>query len=406
MTVAKETTDLGVPEDVIPRRNHLTSFRSSYERVPSLDGLRAISILAVLFTHYFWESGPGGYGVLLFFIISGFLITRLLFAEQKLAPVSLGGFYLRRLFRLYPVLVVFAGVAAIVGLALYRDAHLDEILGVLFYYSNYLVVWKEMHHLTWGFEPLQVFWSLSVEEHFYFLFPPVFLALKRPGPIIGFAVAVILFCTGYRYIEALRYPELVPTWYFGMLTQFRIDSICYGVLLAAICEHPRCDRFTRSLISPTGVALSIIVIVAGFVLLRDPALKTGLRWPLLGLPLAALTAAAVFSPRYALVRRVLNHPLAVWIGQLSYSLYVWHLLVLVVANALFPSGLTALITLPLSFLVAWASFTFVEQPIIGLRRRLRPANQRARSRTESEPVTTYPKGSAAAHVDVASEPRL
>src|SRR5688572_15855538 len=103
---------------------YLKSPSASGGHIPSLDGLRAVSIFAVLLTHFAWPKGPGGYGVFLFFIISGFLITRLLFAEQRLRPVSLRAFYIRRFFRLYPALVAFVLVAIVVSLIRYGSSDL------------------------------------------------------------------------------------------------------------------------------------------------------------------------------------------------------------------------------------------------------------------------------------------
>lgn len=362
---------------------YLRTISASYDHVPSLDGLRAVSIAAVLLTHFAMPRGPGGYGVFLFFIISGFLITRLLFAEQSIREVSIKDFYLRRFFRLYPVLLVFTLFAISISYIRYQQLSLDEAFAALFYFSNFLIVHKELAGETWIFEPFQVFWSLSVEEHFYLFFPVIFFFLRKPERIAILSAAVIVICTGARYLMASAYPDLVVTHYFGMLTQYRIDSIALGVLLAAMCEIPAGQRLVMLADRYWALALALVVLAAGFILLRDPALKTALRWPMLGFPLLVMISAVVFSPRYRFAIAVLNHPAAVWTGKLSYSLYVWHMLAGSAAHSIFRNAIASTIcAILLSYLFAAASYYFIEQPMIRAGKRMR------KSATSSPPDTS------------------
>lgn len=350
---------------------HLPDPAATYAQVPSLDGLRAVSILAVLLTHFALPQGPGGYGVFLFFIISGFLITRLLFAEQRRQSISLRAFYLRRFFRLYPVLLVFTAIATVVSYFRYGNLGLDEASAALLYYSNFLIVHKELNGIPWQVDAYQVFWSLSIEEHFYLVFPILFIVLRRAPWILFLSLVVIFGCTLGRYLIAIKHPELIGTHYFGMLTQYRIDSIALGVLLAAICE----TSTGRSLLLHADrywvLGISSLVLVAGFVLLRDPALKTALRWPMLGFPLLAMIAALIFSPKYRLAITILNHPVMEWTGKLSYSLYVWHMLAGYAAFAVVRGALGVVLAVVLAYLFAAASYFLVEQPMIRARKRIR-----------------------------------
>ena len=152
-----------------------------FGNVPSLDGLRALSILIVMASHFVNPHLiPGGFGVLVFFVISGFLITRQLFAELKQANcVSIKNFYLRRVFRLYPVIVVYTLVSVSVYAAGGHKITWSEPLSALFYFANYLYAYYTIPGHTGGSMPFGIFWSLSVEEHFYLFFPLLFVAVSN-----------------------------------------------------------------------------------------------------------------------------------------------------------------------------------------------------------------------------------
>src|SRR5579871_6236686 len=122
---------------------HLTTTRASFALVPSLDGLRAISVLLVMSSHFLSPRVfPGGLGVLVFFVVSGFLIARLLLAELNSAgSISLGNFYLRRFFRLYPVILVYAIVVITFSALNSRPLDWYEPLSALFYFANYVYAW-------------------------------------------------------------------------------------------------------------------------------------------------------------------------------------------------------------------------------------------------------------------------
>lgn len=343
---------------------YLADPKANYSYVPTLDGLRAVSIMAVLLHHICVPRIPGGYGVFLFFIVSGFLITRLLFAESAAGVISIKNFYKRRFFRLYPVLCVFIFTSSTLMYLRYGDFDLNEMASVLFYYVNFLVVYRELHDINWQFPAIKVFWSLSVEEHYYILFPFAFYLLRTPHRIAALALAIIISCAALRYIVAASNPELVGSHYFGMLTQYRIDSIAFGVLLAAICEIDTDGKFLRSLSSYFSLSLSLIVFVSGFIFLSDPALKTSLRWPLMGFPVLVFMSALLFSPKYRISLILLNSSAFVWIGRLSYSLYVWHMLAAYVALSFYQGVIGSALGMLLSFILATASYFLVEQPMI------------------------------------------
>jgi peptidoglycan/LPS O-acetylase OafA/YrhL len=337
--------------------------------VPSLDGLRAISISLVLVGHFVDKRlAPGGLGVYVFFVISGFLITRLLLAEQaSTGTVSLKMFYARRIFRLYPVIIVFTALVILIDLGLGRPYNLLEPASALGYFANYLYVYLEVHGIAPQM-PFQIFWSLSLEEHFYILFPLAFVLLKAdPVRLMLLVAALCIACLLMRLVGAMLHPELVNTQTFYALSQYRLDSVGFGVLLALLCQTVWGRTVLLRLTQPAFpiAALTVILIC---LLVRDPWFRETWRYSLLGLSIMVIMSAVLFGERYRLVHWFLNTGILRWIGKLSYSLYVWHE---GVASFLPIQGLPAwqqsAACLVMSFLVASISYYAVEQPFLALR---------------------------------------
>jgi peptidoglycan/LPS O-acetylase OafA/YrhL len=343
--------------------------------VPSLDGLRALSIALVLLAHLVSDRWfPGGFGVLTFFVISGFLISRLLFVEYKARrTISLAAFYLRRIVRLYPAVLAYTAIV-VAAYLVFAPGEIDwpEPISALFYYANYLFVHYDVEHIQVTM-PFTHFWSLSIEEQFYIFFPALLLSFAgRPRAVAALAAAACIVPLLLRLVGAWRHPELVDTEYFYLRTEMRIDSIAFGVLTGALCELPAGRNLIRRLIEPVPVAVAVLVLIGCFAY-REPFFRETLRYSLLGAAIAVGLCAIVFNPRYVLAARILNAGIVVWIGKLSYSLYVWHLAVSQTAAHLFaalPRPVEAALALAACIGVAALSYYGLEQPLIGLRRRL------------------------------------
>jgi len=343
--------------------------------VPSLDGLRAVSIALVLLAHLVSDRWfPGGFGVLTFFVISGFLITRLLFAEHKASDtVSLGAFYARRVIRLYPAVLAYTVIVCAVFLIVAPD-QIDwpEPISALFYYANYLFVHYNVDHVTVTM-PFTHFWSLSIEEQFYIFFPALVLLLRaRPASVAALAALACAVPPALRLISATRHPELLDTEYFYLRTELRIDSIAFGVLAASLCEMPKGRALIQFLIRPLPVAIAVLVLIFCFAW-REPFFRETLRYSLLAAAIAVGMCAVVFSARYAPANWILNTAPVVWVGRLSYSLYVWHLATGQAAKyelAGQPYAVIALAALAACVVMAALSYYGLEQPLIGLRKRL------------------------------------
>ncbi|HEY3637457.1 MAG TPA: acyltransferase [Rhizomicrobium sp.] len=350
----------------------MSDTRASFDRVPSLDGLRAISILIVLLSHFVSSRiFPGGFGVLVFFVVSGFLITRLLYAEaNSTGRIRLGNFYLRRFFRLYPVVTVYA--ACVVLFCMFTHVRIDwyEPLSALFYFANYLYALDPaVTRVGAGAMPFSIFWSLSVEEHFYFIFPVLFLILRRrPRTLITTLILVCALCLALRILLAAAYPQWLDTKIF-YYTDLRLDSIVFGVLLAAVCETRQGRNLVTLLGHPLAVAGAALAIILSLII-RDPWFRETLRYSLQAGAVVVILAALVFSDRYRAVQTILNFSFVSWIGLLSYSLYVWHpLLPIILYRAVpgFPHKLEAPICLVASLAVAAISYYGLEKPAGALR---------------------------------------
>src|SRR4051794_28839887 len=174
----------------------------SKEYVPALDGFRGIAISLVILSHYgLGHFIPGGFGVNLFFFISGLLITRLLIIETKeTGKINLKSFYIRRILRLYPALLFFVTVSTIYLLicgSIYIKP--GEILATLFYYRNYYPHIADFVYAPKEFNVFHIVWSLSIEEHFYIIFPFLFLVLyKRLKTFIAVIIALIVAAAVWR----------------------------------------------------------------------------------------------------------------------------------------------------------------------------------------------------------------
>ena len=345
-------------------------------RVPGLDGLRALSIAIVVAGHFFLSRHGGGFaavGVYIFFVISGFIITRLMFLELKQhGSLRVGAFYRRRAIRLLPALVLYMLVMVLLATLFGAPAPLGEIGSVFFYYSNYLMTWDALHGTEHAL-PIGAFWSLSVEEHFYLLAPLVFVAVRGSvKSMLIFAVSACLVPLLIRMAYVACWPDIVDHLVTYRNSETRFDSIAFGVLLAVLCES-RLREDTVRVLSSWAAALAGLVLIGASLMVGDTIFKETIRFSLLSLGCVPLVCAVVFGNRMGLVQRLANAPVVVWIGRLSYSIYVWHLGIAYVADHLglarLGHGRLALLDLAASLVAALISYVAVEQPSIAASRR-------------------------------------
>ena len=368
--------------------------------IPELDGLRDISAMLVVLGHYgLGNVIPGTLGVTVFFFISGFLVTRQLLAEkEETGGIVLSGFFMRRLLRLWPALLVAVPVASFVNLLAGGSVTTPQVAAGLFYVTNYFAMFQTYHTGPGGMDsPLVVLWSLAVEVHFYLLFPLIFLILPGRKRLILLMIATILAVTIWRnhiadacIAEGAACTEGLPAFRTAFATEMRLDSILYGCLLAVLLTTRAVVPLTRLFQYRTTAVVSIVMLLASL-LIRDPLYRAGLRYTLQGIAIFLLVGCLLFGPKIGGLRRALTLAPVIRLGKWSYSLYLWHLVVLVGAVPLLPASLwqTAilemrpslfwlLVVMPclviISVFIAALSYDAVEKPGLRLKQYLRRAS--------------------------------
>ena len=257
--------------------------------IPGLDGLRAIAVLIVMVAHLGFEHVvPGGFGVTVFFFISGFLITRLLLAESEKSGIGLKNFYLRRFVRLYPALLfMLFGTVAIYGLSGIGGATATELTAGVFYFTNIFQVFVRATTDGLPFMPWTHLWSLAVEEHFYLIFPAFMLLCnknwKRAAIILALLIAIVpLWRTFIMFGTDLPYAD-----YNYMMTDARFDSLAWGCLLSVLLHLKGNLKAFKPLLGLIPAVFAGLAIIASF-LIRDETFRYTLRFTLQGAALFVL----------------------------------------------------------------------------------------------------------------------
>ena len=362
------TTDIARPP-----RTHETAItaRAAYGYIPGLDGLRAIAVLIVLVAHFgLGHLVPGGFGVTVFFFISGFLITRLLIAEsEKKGGIGLMDFYIRRFIRLIPALIGMTVVTSAVHMGLGLGAPTGtEFAAANLYFTNYFQITQQASgaapYMSWT--PL---WSLAVEEHFYLVFPALLVLLGRDWLRVFFVlVAVVAVVPLWRMGVSVMFPDTASL-YTYMATDARIDSIAWGCLFSVGLHLLRGPDALRALIGWVPAGLAVAALLLTFVV-RDDMFRQVLRFSVQGAAIGVLMLNLYFGRAFQWAFPVLETAPLRWIGRVSYGLYLWHFPVLDLVRRLELGGAaTVVVALALSFAVTALSFYFWEQKFVALRKR-------------------------------------
>ena len=290
---------------------------ANYE--PHIDGIRCFAVLSVLSYHFGFAGIPGGFtGVDMFFVISGFLITRHLLTDVKSEHFTFGRFYMRRIRRLAPALittlVVTFLVAAIFMTPMYFQRFSGAAIASLLSVSN-IFFWFESGYFdqSASLKPLLHTWSLSVEEQFYLIWPALLFFLRaRTAKVIG-SVFFLLFATSL--VAARLGTGSIPSATFFLLP-FRVYEFAIGAMLALIPLAALRGRWWNELLAGLGVVLALVSFTQ---------LQSGIAFPdvnaLLPCMAAALLIAFGTSP---VVGLLLRNRFSIFMGRISYSLYLVH----------------------------------------------------------------------------------
>ena len=329
---------------------------------PALDGVRALSILAVVSFHCGtpW-SGGGAIGLDVFFVLSGYLITSLLVDEHRNGGIEIGRFYARRALRLYPTLLLLLAAYLALAPVLWPtdDRWLIAGLSGLYLMDYGLAFWDLPTSIGHT-------WSLGVEEKFYLLWPfllPLLLRTRRP---IRWLLAAFFAVTAWRYFVA-------GTWGWKQ-AYFSFDTRMSGILLGAIAALARLE-ISRLTVTIAAMALAITFVAPPFM----PSLpsRSPVEGVTLAMSLAEISAFVLISyvAKHAHSAFLASRPM-VYIGKLSYGIYIWHWLPLTVLwnTQHHPWWLTLSATLLFTFPMAALCLHFVDTPIKRWRERLRPTS--------------------------------
>lgn len=344
--------------------------------IPSLDGWRAVAIAIVFVSHAgLGDIVPGGLGVSLFFFLSGFLITTLIlreYAERRRIDIS--AFYLRRVLRIVPPMVIVAVLAYLMVAAgvLRGGASLKGLLAQILYFANYYSLYFDPGRTTPS--GTGVYWSLTVEEHFYFLFPLMLLALLRAGQRRRLALwlgATCLAVLVWRMAAVSVFNASSDRVYYA--TDTRLDAIVYGCALSAWCwRHRQIQKPRPGWLGMLAMAAGLGLILLSL-LLRDPWFRDTWRYTVQGIAFIPLFYYSVHHASWGPFR-LLNLPWMKQLGVYSYVVYLVHHIAIENLRRL-PLGspvVAGVAALSVSLLAAWAMHRYVELPLRPLRARWAP----------------------------------
>lgn len=351
--------------------------------IAALDGIRGLGVILVLFYHYGASAsvlgldyvilrltGIGWSGVDLFFVLSGFLITGILY-DSKTRPNYFKNFYARRTLRIFPLYYVAAItvilLAVITGYGLLGGSN---PLWILLYVGNFQMA------IEGGGSTLDHFWSLAIEEQFYLVWPFVVLSLSR-GKLMLVAAAMVVTAPVIRTFMVLND---VPDLAVYVLTPARMDGLALGALIALAVRGPKgitpLVPWAWRLGATAMAAFLIIVLTRWEFSNSDPVILT------IGISLLTIMYASILllSMTFRPLKMFMELPVMRWFGRYSYGLYVWHP---IVNMTLLHSPLTdrfgvnsdleAALLLGFAFAVSVAitliSYKFLESPLLRLKRR-------------------------------------
>jgi peptidoglycan/LPS O-acetylase OafA/YrhL len=328
---------------------------------PDVDGLRAVSILAVVWYHAFPAFVPGGFvGVDIFFVISGFLITRIIIGELATNSFSILAFYQRRIRRIFPALIVMLATTYAVGwfTLLPRDFKLlgDNIVGGAAFFANLLQLQGQDYFAPdASTNPLLHLWSLGIEEQFYIFWPLLLILLN--GHRLRFAIiSTIAIASLAANILIVSNHQAIA--FYSPVTR------AWELLAGALLVSPNADGTAcfRNISDDIKAVAGLLLIGFAIGLLDQTSKYPG--WSAL-MPVSG--AALLIDARGSIAnRRFLSHPIMIFIGLVSYPLYLWHwplLSYLGILRGGVPNFLEKDIAVAFAFVLACGTYFFVERPL-------------------------------------------
>lgn len=327
-----------------------------------IDGLRAIGVLSVVFFHAFPNVLKGGFiGVDIFFVISGYLISRIIFENLQNNSFSFVDFYAHRVRRIFPSLLIILVATFAVGWVTFSAGEFAQlgkhIAGGAGFISNLLLL-NESGYFDVGaeYKPLLNLWSLGIEEQFYIFWPLVLALTWRVGYKFIYVVLAGLISS---FLLNLYLSGINPVANF-----YLPFSRFWELLIGAFAAYLSISINTKKLVFANNFSfLGVLLIVSAEILIVSDGSFPGW-WALL--PVAGATLIILSEPDGWINKQILSCRLLVWVGLISYPLYLWHWPIFVFWRTWFPHEInleTTLFLIGLSTLLGWISYKFIENPI-------------------------------------------
>ncbi|TGM60660.1 acyltransferase family protein [Leptospira vanthielii] len=328
-----------------------------------IDGLRAIAIFLVLIYHLFPEIIRGGYiGVDIFFVISGFIITKTILFDLDRNTFSIKIFLFKRIRRLYPSLLFVLISTYVLGWILLMPREFaglsKHIVSSLGFVQNF-VLWNEVGYFDDApqLKPLLHLWSLSIEEQFYLIWPWLLYLIYRLKKTKFYYLSVFLFFSFLFNVVSVRsHQDFAFYWPFT-----RFWELLCGCLLALIHSEKKNTVVLTRFATPVSFFGLFLILIASVSFSRET------QFPGFAALLPVVGAAfIIFFDESLINQRVLSTRVLVWIGLISYPLYLWHWILIsfeYFAFGAMSSGMNKIGIFFLSVILAWLTYRYIEQPI-------------------------------------------
>ena len=337
--------------------------------IPALDGVRFIAVFLVIFYHAGFDLVPGSHGVMLFFVLSGFLITWLMLKEnEKTNTVSIKDFFKRRVLRIFPAFYAYCIVTLILLSIFGKEIPWSHALSSIFYVSNYFYALHPESNNAFSHT-----WSLAIEEQFYLLFPLFFFIFRKNLKRMTTAIGGLIL-TVWLWRVVLVYGFNVPDSYIYPAFDTRIDNLMVGCLLALLIKQNLLRNFWETLLANPLMPFLTISLLLISIFVGNPNFahyRSIVGFALDPVLMAVLIAQFIYFSQTAWWRW-LEWKEIKYLGRISYPLYLYQQLTVFSIQKILssqPIAVQMLAVILVTVILASLSYYFVETPFLRLKRK-------------------------------------
>lgn len=351
--------------------------RYSRKYVPSIDGLRALAVIAVIAYHLNFSWAKGGFiGVDIFFVLSGYLITNILLTQwEKNQTLQLKQFWLRRFRRLIPAAYVMIVVVVIFSVLFHSEILKNlrgDAIASFFYVSNWWFIFHNVSYFdSFGMpSPLKNLWSLAIEEQFYLIWPVFLLVFLRwvKNPKLLLKIVIGLGLLSAIWMTILYVPGTDPSRvYYG--TDTRLFDLLSGCALAFVWPFnrlsPNIPKRSKAALNIAGtISILFFFLITALVSEYQPFLYRG---GLLFVAIMGVVMIATIAHPASYLSKIFSFKPLRWIGTRSYGIYLWHYPIITLTTPVLeigqPSIWRSILQVVATFIIAELSFRYIETPI-------------------------------------------